>query len=80
MVTITTIDMTNPLVMLIALLINVLFIILGKEFKKSTLPAISLFIFLAIILFHAIQIFTVGGGVPLLTKSLAYDAVMVLVS
>ena len=29
MVTITTIDMTNPLVMLIALLINVLFIILG---------------------------------------------------
>lgn len=76
----TTIDMTNPLIMLMALLINVLFILLGKEFKKSVLPAISLFIFLSIILFHTIQIFILGGGSVMLTKSLAYDAIMVLLS
>lgn len=75
-----TIDMTNPLIMLIALLINVLCIILGKEFKKSAIPAISLFLFLGLILLHGIQIVMIGGGSPILTKSLAYDAIMILLS
>lgn len=75
-----TINMTNPLIMLMALLINVLCIILGKEFKRSAITAISLFLFLGIILLHAIQIVMIGGGSPMLTKSLAYDAMMVLLS
>ena len=75
-----TIDMSNPLIMLMALLINILCILLGKEFKKSFIPAISLFLFLGIILFHGIQIVIRDVQSSILTKSLAYDAIMILLS
>lgn len=76
----TTINMTDPWVMLMALLVNVLFIILGKEFKKSLLPAMALFLFLAIIMLHSIQIFLTEGSAVFLTRCLGYDAIMVFIS
>ena len=39
-------DLTNPLVLLATILIYAALMILGKEFKKSALPAVSLFLFL----------------------------------
>lgn len=49
------INFTNPGTILIALVLFILVVLLGKETKKSTVPAISLLVFLAIIAGHAIE-------------------------
>ena len=50
-------DLTNPLVLLGALMLYSFLMILGKEFKKSALPAISLLIFLATLVIYGVQMF-----------------------
>ena len=50
-------DLTNPLVLLGALMLYSFLMILGKEFKKSALPAISLLIFLATLAIYGVQMF-----------------------
>ncbi len=75
-------NLTQPATVLIALLITILFIILGKEFKKSLLPAICLILFLGIILIHAFQsiVLTEEYYKVMATKSLGIDAIMILLS
>ena len=75
-------NLTQPATVLIALLITILFIILGKEFKKSILPAICLVLFLGIILIHAYQSMTLIETYykAMATKSLGIDAIMILLS
>lgn len=75
-------NLTQPATVLIALLITVLFIILGKEFKKSLLPAICLILFLGIILIHAYQSIALIETYykVIATKSLGIDAIMILLS
>ena len=75
-------NLTQPATVLIALLITILFIILGKEFKKSLLPAICLILFLGIILIHAFQsiVLTEAYYKVIATKSLGIDAIMILLS
>ena len=75
-------DFTQPSGILIALLITVLFIILGKEFKKSYLPAIGLSIFLVSILIHTFQSVVLVDVYykAIAAKSLAVDALMIFLS
>lgn len=75
-------NFTDPSAILIALLVTILFIILGKEFKKSLLPAICLGIFLVIILIHAFQSVVLADVYykAMATKSLGIDAIMIFLS
>ena len=75
-------DFTQPSAILIALFVNVLFIILGKEFKKSYVILIGLGIFLVSILVHAFQsiVLTDIFFKAIATKSLAIDAIMIFLS
>ena len=76
------VNLAQPYGILFALLITVLFIILGKEFKKSLLPAISLVLFLALILLHTYQSVILVDGVykAITIRSLGVDAIMIFLS
>lgn len=75
------IDLSNPYAIVMALMFTVLFIILGKEFKKSILPAICLGVFLVLILIHTFQSFVVTEAYKaILTKSISIDAIMIFLS
>ena len=76
------INLAEPATMLIALLFTLLFIILGKEFKKSLLPAISLVLFLVLILIHGFQSITFVDTYfkAIVSKSLGVDAIMIFLS
>lgn len=76
------INLSDPYAIIIALMITLLFIIFGKEFKKSALPAIALGIFLVLILIHTYQslILTEELYKTMATKSLGVDAIMIFLS
>lgn len=76
------VNLTEPAAILIALAITVLAIILGKEFKKSIIPAICLFIFLSLILMHIFQLTALTDEYyrTMVTRSLAVDAIMIFLS
>lgn len=76
------INLSDPYAIVIALMFTVLFIILGKEFKKSILPAICLGIFLVFILIHTAQSFATTEEIykSILTKSISVDAIMIFLS
>lgn len=76
------IDLSNPYTIVIALMSTVVLIILGKEFKKSILPAISLGVFLVLILMHLFQSFAISDEIfkSILTKSITVDAIMIFLS
>lgn len=76
------IDLTSACGMLIALGITVMFIAIGREFKRSFLPAISLGIFLVSILVHVFQSITYVDTFykAIATNSLAVDAIMIFLS
>ena len=48
------INFTNPLTLLLATLIFVLVLILAKETKKSVITAIMLFVFVGLLVVHAV--------------------------
>ena len=75
-------DFTNPLILLAGLLVYVLFLILGKEYKKSILPAISLFLFLTVLAIYGIQFLlaTAVADKQLIISSIGYDAVLIFLS
>ena len=50
------IDVTNPLTLLLLLSATVLLIFLGHEIKKPIAPAISLAIFLILVVIHSVQL------------------------
>ena len=76
------VDLSTGTGIVIALMITLLFIILGKEFKKSALPAICLGIFLVLILIHTYQSFVLTEAIykAMVTKSLGVDAIMIFLS
>lgn len=75
-------DLTDPLALLAAVLIYAFFMILGKEFKKSALPAISLFLFLATLSIYGVQFLLVTAAVDkaLIISSIGYNAVLIFLS
>lgn len=75
-------DLTNPLVLLVAVLIYALLMILGKEFKNSKLPAISLFLFLIILVIYAVQLFMAGNAETnkFIVACIVYNAILIFLS
>lgn len=75
-------DLTNPLVLLAAVLIYALLMILGKEFKNSKLPAISLFLFLIILAIYAVQLFMAGNAETnkFIVACIGYNAILIFLS
>lgn len=75
-------DLTNPLVLFAALLIYAVLMILGKEFKKSALPAISLFLFLITLAIYGVQMI-ISQDVETnkyIASCIGYNAVLVFLS
>lgn len=75
-------NLANPLVLLAALLLYGVLMILGKEFKKSVMPAIALFLFITILVVYAVQMmFAVNSETTkLLFTCVGYDAILIFLS
>lgn len=76
------VDLSRPYTIIGALMLTLLFIILGKEFKKSLLPAIPLFLFLILLLIHTFQSTVLTDLVykSMVTVSMGVDACMIFLS
>ena len=76
------VNLTQPYSILIALLLTIFFVFLGKELKKSYLPLINLILFLVLISVHVFQSIQLTDTYYKLiaTRSLAIDAVMIFIS
>ncbi len=78
------INFTNPITLLIATLLFVLLLILAKETKKSFISAITLFVFIFLLVAHAIMYLT-GNKLSSETLSnlsftMVFDLIFVLLS
>ena len=75
-------DLTNPYVLLASLLIYLVLMILGKEFKKSILPAIALFLFLIIVIVYGLQLtwVTEAADKQLIISCIGTDAILIFLS
>ena len=76
------VNLSDPLTIVGALMVTLLCIILGKEFKKSMLPAICLFFFLILLVIHTFQstILTDAAYKTMITVSMCVDACMIFLS
>jgi len=76
------VNLSQPNIIIGALMFTVLFIILGREFKKSLLPAIPLFIFLILLLIHTFQAGMIvdTSFKTMVARSMAVDAIMVFLA
>lgn len=79
------IDITTPVIIAQLVAITVLLLILGRINKKAIFPAISLFIFLALLVVHISQYMSSETIVTaemksILTRSMTIDFVFILVS
>lgn len=72
-------NLSSPYTIVGALMITLLCIILGKEFKKSLLPAIGLILFLIILLIHTFQLTVLIDAAyrNIVTISMTVDALMI---
>lgn len=79
------IDVTKPSTLLLLLAVTVLLIFLGKEVKKSYIPAIGLAIHLILAVIHSVQLGLIQGTTyesyySILIGCITIDAVMILLS
>lgn len=76
------VNLSEPLTIVGALMVTLLCIILGKEFKKSILPAICLFLFLILLVIHTYQSTVLTDAVykSMVTVSMCVDACMIFLS
>ena len=76
------VNLARPYAIIGALMLTLLFIILGKEFKKSLLPAIPLFVFLILLVIHTFQstILTDLVYKSIVTVSMGVDACMIFLA
>ena len=78
------INFTDPLSVLLALILFVLVILLGKETKKSIFPCIMLLVFLTILVGHAIEFYFISGdiqeGITTMAFCIAVDFAFILIS
>lgn len=75
-------NLSQPYTIIAALMVTLLCIILGKEFKKSLLPAISLFLFLILLAIHTFQSTILNDSLykSIVTVSMCVDACMIFLS
>lgn len=76
------VNLSDPFTIIGALMLTVLFIILGKEYKKSLLLAIPLFLFLILLLIHTFQLGSLIDPIyrSMVTVSMSIDAIMVFLA
>ncbi len=77
-------NVANPITLVLMLAITLILIYFGKESKKGYITAISLFIFLGLLLWHVWQMLTLTVELEAfrttLTSCLTVDFVMILLS
>lgn len=78
------IDFTNPITILLALLLFVLILFLGKETHKSAIPASMLFVFLILLVCHSVELMVLPNitqtTYTALTRSILVDFVFIFIS
>lgn len=79
------VDVSEPVVLLLLTLATVLLIFLGRELKKSYVPAILLVGYLVLTIFHGSQLITLADEYfaeyqPILLRCIAIDCIMIFVA
>lgn len=79
------INISEPITLLLLTLATVLLIFLGKEVKKSYVPAFALFAYLILVVVHSIQLGTLTEEFyeayhTMLINCIAIDCVMIFIS
>lgn len=79
------INISEPITLLLLTLATVLLIFLGKEVKKSYVPAFALFAYLILVVVHSVQLGTLTEELyetyhSLLINCVAIDCVMIFIS
>lgn len=70
-------DMTNPMILLGALLYAILLIFLGVEIKRSISPAIGLTTFVVLLVWHAVQFATNTAIASTILKGISMDFIFI---
>ena len=78
------INFANPVTLLIATILFILVLLLAKETKKSAIAAVMLFVFIALLIIHAV-IYITGNDLDAdtignLTFTMVFDLIFVLIS
>lgn len=76
-------NVSEPLTLLLILMLTIFVIILGKETKKAFIPAILLFSFLIVLIVHTAQLLGIFGLLEqdaVLTRCIVWDFVFILLS
>lgn len=79
------VDVSEPVTLLLITLATVLLIFLGRELKKSYIPAVVLVAYLVLAIFHGSQLITLSDEYftqyqPILLRCIATDCIMIFVS
>lgn len=77
------INLTDPITLLIAVVLFVLVLWFSYQSKKSVIPGIMLFVFISIIILHTLEL-TIGSltaeGVSVTIRSIVMDLIFILLS
>lgn len=77
-------NISNPITLILMLAITLILIFLGKEVKKGYITAISLFIYLVLLLTHVVQLMTLTTEFEIfrstLSNCITIDFIMILLS
>lgn len=77
-------NIANPITLILMLAITLILIFLGKETKKGYITSISLFVYLALLIWHVVQMMTLTPELmafkSTLSSCLAIDFAMILLS
>lgn len=77
-------NLTNPITLLLVVIVVALLIFLGQEIKKSSVVAIPLIAFLVSLIIHVVQVFNIPEGYAYLGttfyKCIAIDFLFILVT
>ncbi len=78
------INFTNPISIVVAVVLFVLVLYLGRELKKSLVVGIMLFLFIALLVGHTIEFITIANTSEVvykaITTSATYDLVFIFLS
>ena len=78
------INVSSPLTLVLMLLATILLIFLAQELKKSYIAAIPLFVYLALLIMHVVQLVTLteqyANMIQTLSYCLAIDFVFILIT
>lgn len=79
------VDISDPITLLLLTLATILLIFLGRELKKSYIPAITLVAYLVLAIFHGSQLITLSDAYyaefqPILLRCISIDCIMIFIA